>query len=144
MFQSHLRELHGSRACLWGMLGFMARWAGEDHELLCWVLAVGMVLGKEFQLLPQGSAELREFSGTAALGQERGRNGRNSPTGNRAGVHTGICVGRTHPGTGDNCGEELPWTDRSILLPLWGGGDSVKDGGLGSKGKKHCIWEGGA
>lgn len=31
--------------------------------------------------------------------------------------------------------EELPWTDSFILLPLWGGRDSVKDGQVGSKGK---------
>lgn len=49
-------------------------------------------------------------------------------------------MGRTHPGTGEKC-EELPWTDPSILLPVWGGSDSVKDGGVGNKGKKRWAWE---
>lgn len=38
--------------------------------------------------------------------------------------------------------EELPWTDSFILLTLWGGRDSVKDGRGGSKGKNHWVWEG--
>lgn len=50
-------------------------------------------------------------------------------------------MGRTHPGTGEKCEEELPWTDPSVLLPVWGGSDSVKDGGVGNKGKKRWAWE---
>lgn len=99
-------------------------------------------------------------SGTAPFGQgNEGEKGETAPqtlepsrgrTGNGAGIHTGICVGRTHPGAGKKCEEErrsreeLPWADPSILLPVWGGSDSVKDGRVGSKGKKHWAWEEGA
>lgn len=51
-------------------------------------------------------------------------------------------MGRTHPGTGENCEKELPWTDPSILLPLWEGSDSVKDGGVGSKGRMLGLGRG--